>query len=298
MPFSQNPAASKTLPQTRGDFGPTLRSSASESPGHSPSPECTWGLGLFGSILLVVLLSDLNVFECPSYTFITGSFTAMLLKVGSQLAAEATWNFWEMQTDWTLPHTCLIRGSLGNSCTLQFERHCPTPSGAVLRSSEVFNEYLQNWIDCFLLNEPKLQLEALPFVFKDGTNAAEQYPLALRTRRKTHIQRRLLPTHPAFTHLRDFKKQRLLWSVMSELNTSKFGLNGSAQAAQQMGGACRRKEANDRGGGGSSPEAGSKARHSREWRLITFELSPPERGDISQTNPRSTLPGMLSGNWH
>ena len=69
----------------------------------------------------------------------------------------------------------------------------------------MFSECVQNRIDRFLLNEPKLQIEALPFVFKDGTNAVEPQLLAL----KTHLHGQSLHRHPTFTHLRVFTQQRL-----------------------------------------------------------------------------------------
>ena len=111
----------------------------------------------------------------------------------------------EMQTDRTCPYLSIQSPSGPLSCTRQSGRRCSPASGAAHRSRGVFSEYLQNRIDRFLLNEPKVQIEALPFTFKDGTNAAEPLLLALRT----HVWGQSLHTHPTFTHLRVFTQQRL-----------------------------------------------------------------------------------------
>ena len=58
----------------------------------------------------------------------------------------------------------------------------------------MFSEYWQNPIDHFLLNEPKLQIEALFFDFEDGTNAVEPQLLALRT------PSRAAPPHASHLH--------------------------------------------------------------------------------------------------
>ena len=110
----------------------------------------------------------------------------------------------EMQTGRTCPHLSVLSPSGPLSCTRQSGRCCSPASGAARRSQQVFSEYVQNRIDRFLLNETKLQIEALPFVFKDGTNAVETQLLVL----KTHLRGQSLHRHPTFTHLRVFTQQR------------------------------------------------------------------------------------------
>lgn len=156
----------------------------------------------------------------------------MLLKGGPQ--TETPWNFLKIQIDWTLAQTFVNRSSRGDSMhsTAAGRDTAPRPTALFSGGGSVQWALAElNWLLPFEWSKASSRSTAFCL---QGLNKCDWTIRLCPENTGENIKRQLLPAHSVFTHLRDFKEQRLLWSVTSELNTSQFRLHNSANADYEM----------------------------------------------------------------